>query len=197
MASGQETVLTSVEDRAAINALVIEREQGTPLAALAQRLRSVTHEFAAFVATSARGNVGWYEHDVPPNVVAGLYLADMLVHGHDLTGARIPESAAAEACAAAPHVLPFVLKHGARPAEATISLRPHGLDATVVAIDGDTATIGVEPAEVDVRVVGPPSTLLLSAYGRLSPLRAMRRGMRVSGRRPWRVRALQTRFETP
>ena len=198
MASRQETVLTAVQDRAAINRLVIDREAGTPLADLARRLRTVTNAFADFIASCPEHErVGWYEHDVAPNVVAGLYLADMLVHSHDLTGAPLPEAAAAEACATAPHVLPLVLRRGTRPSRARISLRPHGLDATVVAIEGDTATIDLDHRKVDVRVVGPPSTILLSAYGRLTPVQAIRRGMRVRGARAWRVRALQTRFETP
>jgi uncharacterized protein (TIGR03083 family) len=197
MASRRRTVLTAVDDRVAVNALVIEREAATPLAELADRLRTVTHRFAEFVEQHGDEPAGWYEHKVHPNVVAGLYLADMLVHSYDLGAADIPESAAAEACVAAPHVLPFVLKHSGRPRRATISLQPRGGEATIVSIDGATATVGHHEVKVDARVVADPVTLLLTAYGRLSPVQSMRRGLRVSGPRLWRVRALQTRFETP
>lgn len=197
MVSRRDTVLKSVGDRAAINAFVIERESRTPLPELAARLRTVTREFADFVAGRDNAPVRWYEHDVAPEVVAGLYLADMLVHSHDFDGVDLAEGAAAEACRAAPHVLPFVLTPGTRPRAATISLQPYGLPPTVLSIHGDTATVGQGAEHIDAKVTGDAATILLSAYGRLSPLQALRRGMRVTGRRPWRVRALQTRFETP
>lgn len=197
MASRRDTVLTAVGNRAAINDFVIERENRTPLSELAERLRTVTRAFVDFIAAQGDAPVGWYEHDVAPDVVAGLYLADMLVHSHDLVGADLPVRAAAEACKAAPHVLPFVLTPGTRPRAAAISLHPHGLPPTVVSIDGNTARVHGNADHIDAKVAGDAATMLLTAYGRLTPLQSIRRGMRVTGRRPWRVRALQTRFETP
>ena len=197
MAAGRSTLSTAVRDRAAVNAAIIERAAGTSLDELAEMLRAVTHQFAEFVAERGEQPVTWYEHQVPAPVIAGLFVADMLVHSYDLGGASIPDDEAAEALAVIAHVLPFMVKGGTRPNRATISLRPHGRDATVVVVDGDAVTVGAESKVIDAHVTGHASTLLLSAYGRLNTLQAMRRGMRVSGRRPWRARALQTRFETP
>lgn len=51
------------------------------------------------------------------------------------------------------------------------------------------------PAKPDVVIAGPPAAVLLSLYGRIGTLEAVRRGVFVrGGRRPWRARTINRLF---
>lgn len=198
MARGEPTFLTDLDRREELGRAAIAAEAGTPAPELAGRIESWSGELArALRRLDPAAPVRFYAGTVPAARLGALFLAELLVHGHDLGGVDLPPLAAGHAALGAVSVMPFVVRPGRRPRRARIAFRATGVGEAVVDLDGDTATVagGAATGPIDVRLAADPVTLLLTAYGRLSPAAAMRRGLRVSGRRPWRLRALRTRFE--
>ena len=98
-----------------------------------------------------------------------------------------------------PTVLPLVVIPGTRPARTALAFDVRGHGEVIIEIDEDRAWVRDEPGTtVDARLSARPTELLLTAYRRMSPARPMVRGwLSVTGRRPWRLRALHARFESP
>jgi uncharacterized protein (TIGR03083 family) len=200
MLRGQPSFLTSLGDRTALGAAKLAEEADTPVAELVARIRSGSEDAAATLRKAAPGDrLPFYEHELAIGAMGGLLLAELLVHGVDLAGIPIPPRAAAVAALTVPTVLPHIVIAGARPAHTSIAFVARGHGEVVVDIDPAQARVReVSGGKVDARLSAEPVDLLLVAYQRVSPLRPMlRRRLSITGRRPWRLRALSTRFESP
>ncbi len=196
MLRSEPSHLTDLSRREEAGAAASAAEAGTPLGERAERGRAAATRFAELLrSTGSDDHVPFYEAQLPAAVVGALFLAELLVHGHDL-GVPVPADAAALAGPPALAVLPMVVKPG-KPARATLAFRVRGRGEAVIAIDGDVARLRPAGTPYDVRLTAEPVTFLLTAYGRVSPLRPMLAGkLAITGRRPWRLKALQSRFET-
>lgn len=196
MVAGDPTPLDRIARREEIAPALIASLAGAAPPELAELVRDGTGRLAELVRKAGDDELPFYEHRVPAPVLGGLFLSELLVHGDDLGRLPIPPPAAATAVLAVPHVLPFVVTPG-RPERTSIAFRARGYGEVMVEVDRDRAWVAEPGGRVDARLSGEPVALLLAAYQRVTPLAPMLRGrLAVTGRRPWRLRALQTRFET-
>jgi uncharacterized protein (TIGR03083 family) len=196
MLRGDATHLTDLSQREAAGAAAMAAEVGTPIGELAERVRSGSAAFAELLRSKAPDDpVPFYDRQQPASVVGALLLAELLVHGHDL-GLPVPADAAALAGPPALEILPMLVKPGT-PRRAALAFRLRGHGEAVVEVDEDAARLQPAGTTHDVRLSAEPVTFLLACYGRVSPLRPMLTGkLSVTGRRPWRLGALRSRFET-
>ena len=196
MAAGERTPLDRMERMPEIGPELIAREASTSIEELADRVRAGSARLAKAVEAAGGDAVPFYEHTFPGPVVGGLFLAELLVHGFDLGVPTLSEDGAALAALAVPNILPLVLKPGT-PARTSIAFKVRRHGEVVVDVEPDRAVVGRAGGPVDARLSGRPVELLLTAYQRINPLGPMLKGrLSVTGRRPWRLRALQTRFDS-
>jgi uncharacterized protein (TIGR03083 family) len=189
--------LTDLRQREAAGIAAIAAEAGTPVGELADRIRASVKEFAELLRPLAADDpIRFYESHLPAAVVGSLFLNEFLVHGHDL-GVAIPADDAALSAPPAFEVLATLVKPG-KPERATLAFHVRGHGELVLEVDAGRAWVRAAGKPYDARLSAEPVTFLLTAYGRLTPLRPMlQRKLSVTGRRPWRLNALKTRFESP
>lgn len=136
--------------------------------------------------------VPWHVGPVPPGVILGVLLNELLLHGRDLAQGLgvdwgIDEEAASHgvraACAAAPFVVDREL---AARCSITYRVRVAGLPPGDWSFTADGLAVRpVSKIRPDCSIAIKPSAFLLLAYGRTSPLSASLRGKALSwGRRP-------------
>jgi uncharacterized protein (TIGR03083 family) len=197
MVRGEPTHLRSLATREEAGAAAIALEAATPMEEFADRVRGASKEFADHLRGFASDEpLRFYDSTLPAAIIGSLLLGELLVHGWDLDRAPIPPRAAAIAAPAALSVLPLVVRPGTTPRHATLAFRVRGHTDVVVTIDGDDVSVDNGAHKVDVRMSAEPVTFLLVAYERLKPIRPMLRGrLSITGLRPWRMKALRTRFE--
>lgn len=188
--------LTDLADREAAGAAAIAAEAGTAMADLAARIADGSRSFAADLRLRAADDpCRFYATHLPAGTLGALLLNELTVHGHDVAGIRVPPRAATIGTLAPLALLPLVVKPGA-PHDATIGFDVRGHGGVVVELHGDTVELRAPGGPVDARLSAEPVTFLLAVYGRASQARSMLTGrLSVRGRRPWRLRALQTRFD--
>jgi uncharacterized protein (TIGR03083 family) len=131
-------------------------------------------------------------------------VGEFLVHGYDLAAAagRRWEIAPRDALLIINGVVQLLPAYAEPSARGHLDLmwRLPGATDWMMAFDNGKAVS--RPADVgeraDVVMTAPPTTLLLFLYQRLSPLAAMRGGLRpAGGKRPWRVAKLQKFLQQP
>lgn len=129
---------------------------------------------------------------LPVDVVAGVQLADVLVHGWDLTRVtrtpwKISSGDAILAIRAVAVIAPHFVAPAAQDVSAVYEIRLRGDGRLVFAFDDGALSVDVgDQRRVDCRVHADPATFLLTSYGRLPVWRAaMSGGLIASGRKPW------------
>ena len=200
MVRGEPSFLTTLSRREDLCWEAMEREAATPVDDLVTRIRTGSADIAATLRAARLGDrLPFYEHEMAIETIGGMLLAELLVHCHDLAGLAPPERAAALAGLVVPTVLPLVAIPGGKPQRTSIAFKVRGYGEVVIDVDQDHAWVRDEPGgPVDARLSARPPELLLTAYRRMSAAGPLLRGwLSVTGRRPWRLRALYTRFESP
>jgi hypothetical protein len=188
--------LTELAEREAAGAAAIAAEADTSMAELAARIADGARAFAADLrARAADDRCRFYATHLPAGTLGALLLNELTVHGHDLAIA-VPPRAATIGALAPLALLPLLVKPGT-PRDATIGFDVRGHGGVVAELRGDVVELRSPGGPVDVRLSAEPVTFVLAVYGRASQARSMLTGrLSVRGRRPWRLRALQARFDT-
>lgn len=129
---------------------------------------------------------------IDARTTAGLLLADLLVHGWDLSRAlkrpwKIERSDAVDAMDAAFVLAPHFLTPAAATFTGTYEVRFRGDGRRVIAFDRGKLTVSEDTdAPVDCRLSADPVAFMLTSYGRLPVWRtAATGGILAFGKKPW------------
>lgn len=185
-------VWTDLRDGDAENARQIQRTQERDTSTIAARLESAVVSLHD-VWRCADGPVRWSGGlRLPVDVVLGIHLADMLVHGWDLARAartswRIDRADAVLALHAVARVAPHFVAPAAERFSGVYEVRLRGNHRLIFAFEKGTLRtddVGIE--HIDCRLSADPATFLLTSYGRVRVWRAATTGkIRAAGRKPW------------
>jgi hypothetical protein len=190
-----------VGDVASLNEQALARETERDLAVLADRIESeVAGLLAATADVDGEEGVAWLGGaPVTRTGVLAHLLFELLIHGRDIARSQrrpwaFPVTQAGLICNR------FLNEYGlerfavtsARPVDVSFELLVDGGEPVRIAFIAGRSRADVPgDGPIDVRVSTDPATLLLVTFRRMSPLAALLRGrLRISGRRPWRVRHL-------
>ncbi len=163
-------------------------------ALLADAIDVAAPDFRNAFATYSEELAPWHAGlRVLPEVLVGLVVGDILVHGWDLATAVgrnwviDPPDACLSFSAAVPVMAHFVDQDAARGISATYCVRLRGGPTfTLLFADGTLTTAENRPSRADCRMSVDPVAYLLTAYGRVPVWRQVIRGRLVGyGRRPW------------
>jgi uncharacterized protein (TIGR03083 family) len=141
---------------------------------------------------------------LPVEVVAGLQLGDVSVHGWDLARAAkakwdIPREEAVLCLDAALSIAPHFLAPGAAGFTGTYDVRLRGDGRHVLAFDN--GALRVDPADApraDCRLSADPATFLLASYGRVPVWRtAVTGAVMAMGRKPWLAFRFKSLLRSP
>ena len=135
----------------------------------------------------------WQARPGRPDVVAGLAVSELLVHGDDIARAvrrpwPIPAEAARVACLQGAWVLPWALDPAkAEGVDASWVIRLRGGGARWFRIHDGTAEVDEWRGQsTDCTILARPSSMLLVSYGRRPRWREIAKGNLLGwGRRPW------------
>jgi len=201
----------SLGEVADMNALTLECEPERDAHRLAARIDAHVDAIQA-AAADVRwdASVHWLGGlTATPAGVLGHLIAEMLVHGFDIAraaGLRYPMSPDAARTFFETFLVdvlesPEIAAFGAgRGASASLSWEVRLRGSVPVAFEVADGVIRARQAtgRVDVRISAEPIAMLLLMFNRLSPARAaLTGGVRLAGRRPWRVRRLMTLMTMP
>lgn len=163
----------------------------------------------AFVATT-RGKLGsdpfgWYSGiTLDVATAAGLLLAELVVHGFDVARSLdrpwpIAAGDARTILRASAALAPwYVDPERTRGDRTTYRISARGGPAFRVRVEDGTASVESADGPADCTIRSDPVTLLLLVYGRIGRTRAaVRGGLVVTGRRPWRALRFERSFLTP
>ena len=147
----------------------------------------------------------WQARPGRPDVVAGLAVSELLVHGDDIARAvrrpwPIPAEAARVACLQGAWVLPWALDPAkAEGVDASWVIRLRGGGARWFRIHDGTAEVDEWRGQsTDCTILARPSSMLLVSYGRRPRWREIAKGNLLAwGRRPWIAARVPEWFPNP
>ena len=202
MADGEAVVNTSVsERRTAVDSGIGEHLQETA-AVQADVVEAGTTRLVTALRGQADDNrLPYYGIEVPPSLIAGIYLTELLVHGVDLARTHhlpldVPGRAAYSALLASCTLTSFVLTPWGRTCSMVLGWAARGHPPIVIALDkGEVRVTHHSDRLVDAWFGGSAADLLLASYGRLGTLASLRT-LRLRGRRPYRSLLTTRAFES-
>jgi hypothetical protein len=143
----------------------------------------------------------FYGMEVPPSLIAGMLLSELLVHGFDLARTLgspidVPDDAAHQALLGACTLVPLTLTPWGASRSMVLGYSPRGYAPIIVELDEGEVVVGHRSdRKVDAWFGGTARDLLLASYNRLSAARALRT-VRLRGRRPYLALVVAKAFET-
>ncbi len=192
MAEGEAVVNTTVsERRIAIDDGIDEHLHETAAEQAEVVDTGLTKLVTALRVRSDDERLPYYGIEVPPSLVAGIYLNELVVHGVDLARAHgrpldVPDRAAYSALLASCTLTSFVLTPWGRTRSMVLGWAARGHPPIVISLDrGEVRVTHRSDRSVDAWFGGSAADLLLASYGRLGTLASLRT-MRLRGRRPYR-----------
>ncbi len=143
----------------------------------------------------------FYGMDVPPSLVAGMCLTELVVHGVDLARTHgrpveVPDHAAYQSLLATCALTSFALTPWAQTRSMIFGYDAHSYPPIIIALDHGEVTVShYADQKIDAWFGGSAADLLLATYKRLSTLRTLRT-LRLRGRRPYLALTADKAFET-
>jgi uncharacterized protein (TIGR03083 family) len=178
---------------AEINAVEMDEVGTLEPAKLAELLERSNVEFLdATAGASGADRFVWF--DVPMTVAeaSGIYLGELLVHGHDLATTlgqpwEIDRADALDVIRGVLRIIDrFVDAEAAAEFTGTFRVRPRGGEAVTLSFDRGALHVTREGLRPDCTISADPATFLLVGDGRASQWGAIARGKLLAyGRRPW------------
>ena len=201
MAEGEVVVDTPVsERRTAIDDGIDEHLEATAAEHADVVAAGLTRLVTALRGHSDDERLPYYGMDVPPSLIAGIYLTELLVHGVDLARTHdrpldLPDRAAYSALLASSTLTSLVLTPWGRTCSMVVGWAVSGHPPIVCALDrGEVRITHHSDRRVDAWFGGSAADLLLASYGRLGALASLRT-LRLRGRRPHRSLLMARAFE--
>ena len=200
-----EVAPVSMDDVAAHNAAQLAADPQRDPQVLAGRLEAGTQDLVAY-AREVDGDppvTPFTDVEVPLSAVLGLMLAELLVHGFDITRATarpwvIDPEAAALAVTTQRAFMPFSLRPDAAELVLAVDLRIRRTDPVIVVVGA--GTVRIEPADtqaVDFHYSADAWAHLLVGFHRIPVWQPFLRGqLAVWGRRVWRVNDFANAFKS-
>lgn len=192
MAEGETVVNASVsERRTAIDDGIDEHLQETAAEQAEVVDAGLTRLVTALRSRSDEERLPYYGIEVPPSLVAGIYLNELVVHGVDLARTHgrpldVPDRAAYSALLASCTLTSFALTPWGRTCSMVLGWAARGHPPIVIALHrGEVRVTHHSDRSVDAWFGGSAADLLLASYGRLGTLASLRT-LRLRGRRPYR-----------
>jgi uncharacterized protein (TIGR03083 family) len=201
MAAGEVVMTENVSQRRAVIDRGIAGQSGARaggndevvadrITRLAATLRSQTDET----------RLPFYGMEVPPSLIAGMLLSELLVHGVDLARTHslpidVPDDAAHHALLATCTLTPLALTPWGATRSMVLGYSPRGYAPIIVELDEGRVVVGHRTdRKVDAWFGGTAQDLLLASYNRLSAARALAT-VRLRGRRPYLALVVGKAFE--
>jgi uncharacterized protein (TIGR03083 family) len=202
MAEGEAVVDNSVSERR----IAVDSGIDEHLEATADEQANAVEAGTTRLVTALRGRSDdernpYYGIEVPPSLIAGIYLTELLVHGVDLARTHhrppeVPDRAAYRSLLASSTLTSLVLTPWGRTCSMVLGWAPRGHPPIVIALDhGEVRVTHHSDRRVDAWFGGSAADLLLASYGRLSTLASLRT-LRLRGRRPYRSLLTARAFES-
>jgi len=202
MAEGEVVMTEPVSERST----VIDRGIALHLAASAVEQANLVEEglnrlVTALQPRSDEDRLPYYGMDVPPSLIAGMCLNELVVHGVDLARTHgrpveVPDHAAYQSLLASCALTSFVVTPWGQARSMVLGYGARGHPPIIIALDhGDVTVSHHTDHKVDAWFCGSAADLLLASYHRISALRSLRT-LRPRGRRPYLALTVDKAFET-
>lgn len=192
MAEGEAVVNTSVsERRTAIDSGIDEHLHETASEQADVVQTGTTRLVAALRGKSDDDRLPYYGMEVPPWLIAGMHLGELLVHGVDLARTHhrpleVPDRAAYSALLVCSTLTSSSLTPWGQKCSMVLGTEVRGHPPIVTELDkGEVRVTHHSDRPVDAWFGGSAADLLLAGYGRLGTLASLRT-LRLRGRRPYR-----------
>ena len=202
MADGEIVITEAMSERRAVIDRGIAEHLGPSAEEHADTIeRGVAQLVASLRSRTDDHRLPYYGMDVPPSLVAGQCLSELVVHGVDLARTHhvpvdVPDDAAYHSLLAISTLAPVGLTPWAKTRRMIFGYAAKGHRPIVIALDRGTVTVDHDTTRrVDAWFGGSAADLLLTTYHRVSTARAMRT-LRLRGRRPWLGLLSDKAFET-
>lgn len=202
MADGEIVITEAMSERRAVIDRGIAEQIGPSAAEHADTIeRGVAQLVETLRSRTDDHRLPYYGMDVPPSLIAGHSLSELVVHGVDLARTHhvpvdIPDEAAYHSLLAISTLAPVGLTPWARTRRMTFAYAARGHRPIVIALDRGTVTVDHNTSRrIDAWFGGSATDLLLASYHRVSTARALRT-LRLRGRRPWLGLLSDKTFET-
>ncbi|MEO6570648.1 MAG: maleylpyruvate isomerase family mycothiol-dependent enzyme [Ilumatobacteraceae bacterium] len=202
MAEGEVVMTESVSERRT----VIDRGIALHVAASAVQQANLVEEGVDRLVTALRlrtddERLPYYGMHVPPSLIAGMCLNELVVHGVDLARTHgrpveVPDHAAYQSLLASCALSSFALTPWGRARSMVLGYGARGHAPIIIALDrGDVTVSHRTDHKVDAWFRGSAADLLLASYHRISALRSLRT-LRLRGRRPYLALTVDKAFDT-
>lgn len=200
MAEGEVVLSESVSERRTVIDRGIVQHQAASSVQQANLVKEgVNRLVAALRPRSDEGRLPYYGMDVPPSLIAGMCLNELVVHGVDLARTHglpveVPDHAAYQSLLASCALTSFVLTPWGGARSMVLGYAARGHAPIIIALDhGDVTVSHRTDHNVDAWFGGSATDLLLASYHRISALRSLRT-LRLRGRRPYLALAVAKAF---